>query len=85
MSVGTERALLVHQRCKGGVLDSDFDELSGLAISAGADVVGCLSASRPHPDPSSFVGRGKVQEIAERVIDTEAELVIFNQAITPVQ
>ena len=85
LSGGIERALLVHQSGKGRVLDSDFDELSGLAISAGANVVGCLSASRPHPDPSSFVGRGKVQEIAERVIDTGADLVIFNQAITPVQ
>ena len=80
-----ERAVLVHQRLKGSVTDSDFEELSGLAESAGGCVVACIGATRRAPEASTFVGRGKAQEIADTVAARCADLVIIDQAISPVQ
>ena len=84
-SESPERAVLVHQRRSGAVTDSDFDELRGLAESAGGCVVACIGATRRAPEASTFVGRGKAQEIAETVSVQCAHLVIIDQAISPVQ
>ncbi len=80
-----ERVLLVHQVNSGAVLDEDFAELEGLALSAGALVVGRVPASRHTPHPSTFVGSGKSREIAHRVQEQQVDLVIIDQAISPVQ
>ena len=80
-----ERVILVHQGARGRVLDTDFDELHGLALSAGAAVVGRISATRRIPDAGCFVGKGKAQEIAQRAKLAAAELVIIDQSITPIQ
>jgi len=80
-----ERALLVHQRARGRVTADDFEELHGLAVSAGADVVGRIGATRSHPDAGLFVGSGKAQEIARTVEAERVDLVIFNQTISPIQ
>ena len=74
-----ERAVLVHQRLKGSVTDSDFEELSGLAESAGGCVVACIGATRRAPEARTFVGRGKAQEIADTVAARCADLVIIDQ------
>ena len=83
-SESPERAVLVHQRRSGAVTESDFDELRGLAESAGGCVVACIGATRRAPEASTFVGRGKAQEIAETVSVQCAHLVIIDQAISPV-
>ena len=80
-----ERALLVHQRARGRVVDSDVEELHGLAVSAGAEVVGWIGATRGYPDAGRYVGAGKAAEIAERVKSENVDLVIFNQSISPIQ
>lgn len=80
-----EKAILVHQSFSGRVLAADFDELEGLALSAGAQVSGRVGATRRTADSGTFVGRGKAQEIAGLVASREADLVIVNQAITPIQ
>jgi len=67
------------------VLEADFDELTGLAESAGATVVGRIRATRRVPEAGTFVGRGKAQEIAASVEEECADLVIVDQAISPVQ
>ncbi len=47
--------------------------------------VAALGGTRDRPDPRLFVGAGKAEEILQRVQETEAELVLFNHALTPVQ
>ena len=80
-----ERAVLVHQSLNGRVVDAHFDELRGLAESAGVLVVTCIGATRRAPDAGTYVGRGKAQEIAEAVSAHCADLVIVDQPISPVQ
>ena len=75
----------MHQGSSGRVLESDFEELGGLAESAGAMVVGRIGATRRVPEAGTFVGRGKAQEIADWVAAQGADLVIVDQAISPVQ
>ena len=80
-----ERAVLVHQSLNGRVVDDHFDELRGLAASAGGRVVTCIGATRRAPEAGTYVGRGKAQEIAEAVSAHSADLVIVDQPISPVQ
>ena len=65
--------------------DLDHDEFALLAKSAGADVVAHVEVQRLRPDAKLFVGSGKAEEIAELVQELEAELVIFDHALTPAQ
>ncbi|MFM7975924.1 MAG: GTPase HflX, partial [Pirellula sp.] len=46
------------------VSDDPFDELKGLAQTAGIDVCGTIFQKREHPDQSTYLGKGKVEELA---------------------
>ncbi|HEY3532728.1 MAG TPA: GTPase HflX [Casimicrobiaceae bacterium] len=61
------------------------DEIEALAQSAGATIVGNVGGRRNRPDPAFFAGRGKVDEIAAARREGDAELVIFDHALSGVQ
>lgn len=56
-----------------------------LASSAGAEVVGIVQGTRAHPDSATYVGSGKVTEIRELVVATQAAIVLVNDALSPAQ
>jgi GTPase len=62
-----------------------LDETSLLADTAGLSCVQRLSAKRQAPDAATFLGSGKVEELAELCRLTEAEIVVFANPIGPVQ
>lgn len=62
-----------------------LDELQGLVKTAGVHVVGTLVQNREHPHPATCLGKGKLEELCELVDATEAELVIFDNNLTPSQ
>jgi GTP-binding protein HflX len=76
-----ERALLLHIGLTRPCFDDEIEEFRALAESAGARVVGEVQARRDRPDPKFFVGSGKVDELAARVRDSEAELILVNQPL----
>ena len=65
--------------------DLDAEEFHLLAQSAGAEILQHIHASRIKPDAKLFIGSGKAEEIAEEVHALEADLVIFDHALTPAQ
>jgi len=62
-----------------------LEELRLLAESAGVRVLALVEGRRQRPDPATFAGSGKVDEIAARVGELEAPLVIFNHDLSPAQ
>jgi GTP-binding protein HflX len=76
-----ERALLLHIGLNRPSFDDEIQEFRALADSAGARVVGEIQARRDRPDPKYFVGSGKVDEIAARARETQAELILVNQPL----
>ncbi|HEY3298141.1 MAG TPA: GTPase HflX [Armatimonadota bacterium] len=85
--VGTrEKALLVFLQSGDEANDrSLLDELRELASTAGAEVVGEFSQKRQKPDPTHFLGQGKVEELFVEVTALEADLVIVNAELSPNQ
>jgi GTPase len=65
--------------------ESTLDELAALGDTAGAEVVGRLVQKRDGPDPTTFVGRGKLSELHGMVHSAAAGLVIFDDELTPAQ
>lgn len=61
------------------------EEFVELAISAGADPVAVVSGSRQRPDARYFVGTGKLAEIKDIVDREEAQVVLFDHALSPSQ
>ncbi len=81
-----DHALLVHLEFEANRGQADtLQELSLLAKSAGLQVVDCLQSKRSKPDPSTFLGRGKLQELQSRIHQTQAGLVIINHELSPAQ
>ena len=78
-----ERAVLVG--VGPGIVDEDLDELEALADSAGAETVSRIVQSRREPDPGTFIGRGKMEELHRTVHSLDAESVILDQELTPGQ
>ncbi len=60
-------------------------ELEGLAEAAGAHVVGKLMQRRPKPVVATYLGSGKVEELAFLVEDLKADVVIFDNDLNPAQ
>lgn len=65
--------------------DDSLDELALLAQTAGDEAVARVIARRKAPDAALFVGSGKADEIKALVLAHEAEAVLFDQALSPVQ
>ena len=65
--------------------EASLEELQALLETAGGECVGKVLQSRPTPDPHSFVGQGKAEEIHDLVQQTGAKLVIFDNDLTPSQ
>lgn len=80
-----ERAVVVQLDFGQPDLEDRLGEVRLLATSAGAVVVGEVFGRRQSPDPKTFVGKGKVDEIAAMVSAGEADLVIFNHELSPAQ
>ncbi|MCL1066783.1 GTPase HflX [Shewanella olleyana] len=80
-----ETAVLVHIDFSDDDRREDITELQLLVESAGARSVGVITGSRRSPDRKFFVGTGKVEELAAMVAATEANVVIFNHALSPAQ
>jgi GTPase len=83
-----ERAALVGlalRRAKKLEAEHSVDELAGLADAAGATVVLKMIQERPSPDPATFIGRGKLDDLAAECARVGADLVIFDNELTPAQ
>jgi GTP-binding protein HflX len=84
----SERAALVGL-VSGGLnrVDPDhaLDELAGLAEAAGARVVLRVLQDRRKPDPATFLGSGKLDTLAIACAENEADVVIFDNELTPAQ
>src|SRR5262245_36759597 len=62
-----------------------LDELRELARTAGARIVGELIQHRQSPDRTTYIGKGKVQELREAVIEEGVDLVIVDDELSPTQ
>lgn len=84
----TERAALVGLvtgSARRVEADHSLDELAGLAEAAGAVVVLRMLQERPSPDPSTFIGSGKVTRLAAAAAEADVDVVIFDNELTPAQ
>ncbi len=63
----------------------ELGELRELARTAGVEVVSEVVQRRVHPDPRSFVGKGKLRELEGAYADSKAEVLIVDDEISPVQ
>lgn len=62
-----------------------LDELMLLADTAGADTTEKILQNRPHPDPTTYVGQGKVNHLKQICTDKNADLLIFDDDLTATQ
>lgn len=82
-----ERVVLVSVWTTGSQADADnaMAELKLLAETAGSEVLEALVQRRTHPDPATYIGRGKVDEVVEVVRATGADTVICDGELQPAQ
>ncbi len=82
---GTESAILV------GILYGEEDEeeslreLESLADTAGIPTLAVVNQKRTRPDPATFIGRGKVEELRNAAGELAADVIIFNEELRPAQ
>ncbi|MGI5309059.1 ribosome rescue GTPase HflX [Rheinheimera sp. WS51] len=85
INLSLEQAILVHVNFPQQHNSEDLTELQLLVSSAGVQTLEIITTNRSAPDTKHFVGSGKAAEIAQVVEQTQANLVIFNHALTPAQ
>ncbi|HEY1013524.1 MAG TPA: GTPase HflX [Herpetosiphonaceae bacterium] len=84
-----ERALLVgadvYSAHAAWHVDDSLDELQLLADTAGLDVVGSITQKLDHPNPRTYIGPGKVREVGDLRAETDYNVVIFDDELSPSQ
>ncbi|MCC6422863.1 MAG: GTPase HflX [Phycisphaerales bacterium] len=87
LSVHQERAVLVGVILPQSTADprNPLGELGSLAKTAGAKVVGQILQKRQHPDAGTYVGSGKAIEIAQLAMQNKADVVVFDNDLSPGQ
>lgn len=76
---------LVTRRSRAIDPDRQLDELAGLAEAAGAEVVLRMVQERAGADPATLIGKGKVEQLARACDEMDANLIIFDNELTPGQ
>ncbi|MDR0286250.1 MAG: GTPase HflX [Clostridiales bacterium] len=75
-----EKAILV-----GVSTDPDLSELKELASTGGAEVAACFTQKREAPDSAYYVGKGLAEEISLKCKELDADLIIFDDDLSPTQ
>ena len=65
--------------------EQSMEELAALVDTAGGDTVAIVMQSRSTPDPRSFIGDGKVQELKELIAANDCDLAVFDNELSPSQ
>ena len=65
--------------------EGTMEELAALVSTAGAETIGVILQNRPSPDPRSFIGEGKVEDVGEYCRNNGATMVIFDNDLSPSQ
>lgn len=63
--------------------ETTLDELEALLNTAGGECAGKVLQNKHTPDPRSFIGEGKAEEVRQLVLETGANMVIFDNDLTP--
>jgi GTP-binding protein HflX len=87
LTVHLERAFLVSVALpnRPWVGHDPLEELRGLATTAGAVVVGGLTQRREQVNPASYIGKGKLAELQEQAGAADADVIIFDNDLSPAQ
>jgi len=89
LTAPVERAILVGAPRKGTTarhhVEEHIEELERLADTAGAEVIGTLTQQIDRPHPGTYLGKGKIEELRQRVENDGATLVIFDDELSPAQ
>jgi GTPase len=85
-SVQCESAILVGVFLSDHPADDEvLSELAGLVETAGAEVVGRLTQRRATPDQTTYLGKGKLEQLERMIGATDADVVIFDNDLSPAQ
>jgi GTP-binding protein HflX len=79
------KALIINVDLGEPDYEAHAQEFQMLAKGAGADIVGTVVARRARPDAAHFIGSGKLEEAILVADDGDAEIVLFNQPLSPAQ
>lgn len=87
LKVASQRGVLVGVVAPedGLTRENALDELRGLVKTAGVDVVGELVQFRDTPHPAHCIGSGKLEELQQLIAATDAQLVVFDNNLSPSQ
>lgn len=85
LDVGRPLAVLAAVDTGAYDLEISLDELRELARSAGYEVFGVITQRRDTPDPGTFLGRGRLEELAQFVENAQADVILFDHELSPVQ
>jgi len=85
--VHSRKCILVRVLEQGKHEDKEhaLDEMRGLIKTAGSEIVDEMIQVREKPDPASYIGKGKLQELKELIGATGADLVAFDNYLSPSQ
>jgi GTP-binding protein HflX len=80
-----ERGFAVAVLPQGADAEHELDELRELARTAGVETIGDLVQHRPRPDPRTYVGKGKLEELKQVYADSGAEALLVDDELDPTQ
>ncbi|MDZ4120881.1 MAG: GTPase HflX [Candidatus Cloacimonadaceae bacterium] len=78
-------ATIVKQGDKAADIDASLDEMERLADTAGIDILGRYFQRRNMPERSTYFGKGFLEDLQQKMLQAQAELLIINEELSPMQ
>ncbi len=85
ISAEIQRAILINVDFDGINADDNIEEFNELVTSAGLDIVMSINVPRRVPDAQYYIGKGKVDEVKQLASELHADVIMFNQILSPAQ
>ena len=85
--INREKAILVALELPGETWDIEesLKELAALVDTAGGEVLTTFQQKRPHPDSAFYIGKGKAEEVGRFCDEVGADILVFNDSLSPSQ
>ena len=83
--IGEKATIVSFNNVQNGSNSSEMEEFKELVMASGVEIASELDVKIRYPNARYLIGKGKIEELKDKVVQTKANLIIFDASITPSQ
>ena len=83
--IGEKATIVSFNNVQNGSNNSEMEEFKELVMASGVEIASELDVKIRYPNARYLIGKGKIEELKDKVVQTKSNLIIFDASLTPSQ